>query len=101
MNAAGAVRADQNVGCALASVPGGERDPPAHLVLRAGKHGEMAATSAACESVAAQIAPGDMDALARNCPDLRADAGRVTDVALDGAGDELALGGAGTDEDFR
>jgi hypothetical protein len=41
VNASGAVRADQNVGCALASVPGGERDPPAHLVLRAGKHGHQ------------------------------------------------------------
>jgi len=98
---ASAVRADQDVGSALARVPRGQRDPSAHPVHGAGKHGEAAAATPAREPLAAEVVPGDVDALAGNRPDLGGDAGRVTDIALDRAGDELALGGAGADEDAR
>src|SRR5216683_8320944 len=83
-----------------ARVPSGQRDGSAYFVLGTGAHGEVAAAGTTSEAVAAKVVPVDVDALARDCPDLRGDTGRVVDVSLDGARHELALGVACANKTF-
>src|SRR6266852_6438523 len=82
---AGTAQADEDIGRACARVPSGQRDGSAYFVLGTGPHGEVAAAGTTSEAVAAKVVPVDVDALARDCPDLRGDTGRVVDVSLDGA----------------